>query len=59
MTIDLNSDLGEGFGAWEMGNDDAMLGLARSVNVACFAIIVARSFCRTRAACARLRTASA
>ena len=35
MTIDLNSDLGEGFGAWEMGNDDAMLGLASSVNVAC------------------------
>lgn len=35
MTIDLNSDLGEGFGAWEMGNDDAMLGLASSVNIAC------------------------
>jgi 5-oxoprolinase (ATP-hydrolysing) subunit A len=35
MTIDLNSDLGEGFGAWDMGNDDAMLGLASSVNVAC------------------------
>ena len=35
MTIDLNSDLGEGFGAWDMGNDEAMLGLASSVNVAC------------------------
>lgn len=35
MTIDLNSDLGEGFGAWDMGNDDEMLGLASSVNVAC------------------------
>ncbi|HEX7883127.1 MAG TPA: 5-oxoprolinase subunit PxpA [Afipia sp.] len=35
MTIDLNSDLGEGFGAWEMGDDDAMIGLASSVNVAC------------------------
>lgn len=35
MTIDLNSDLGEGFGAWDMGNDDAMLGLASSVNIAC------------------------
>jgi UPF0271 protein len=34
-TIDLNSDLGEGFGPWQMGNDDAMLGLASSVNVAC------------------------
>ena len=34
-TIDLNSDLGEGFGPWPMGNDEAMLGLASSVNVAC------------------------
>ncbi len=34
-TIDLNCDLGEGFGAWEMGNDAAMLELATSVNVAC------------------------
>lgn len=35
MTIDLNCDLGEGFGAWEMGNDVAMIDLATSVNVAC------------------------
>ncbi|MBI3702049.1 MAG: LamB/YcsF family protein [Afipia sp.] len=35
MKIDLNSDLGEGFGAWSMGNDDAMLNVASSVNVAC------------------------
>jgi UPF0271 protein len=35
VTIDLNCDLGEGFGAWPMGNDDAMLGLATSANVAC------------------------
>jgi len=34
-TIDLNCDLGEGFGAWEMGNDAAMIDLASSVNVAC------------------------
>src|SRR5580704_1079000 len=34
-TIDLNCDLGEGFGAWEMGNDGEMIGLATSVNVAC------------------------
>ena len=34
-TIDLNCDLGEGFGAWEMGNDAAMIELATSVNVAC------------------------
>jgi UPF0271 protein len=35
MTIDLNCDLGEGFGAWEMGNDPAMIELATSVNIAC------------------------
>jgi 5-oxoprolinase (ATP-hydrolysing) subunit A len=35
MTIDLNCDLGEGFGAWEKGNDPAMIELATSVNVAC------------------------
>src|SRR3979411_352011 len=34
-TIDLHCDLGEGFGAWEMGNDAAMIELATSVNVAC------------------------
>src|SRR3989442_5656299 len=34
-TIDLNCDLGEGFGAWEMGNDAAMIELATSVNIAC------------------------
>jgi UPF0271 protein len=35
MTIDLNCDLGEGFGAWDMGNDAAMIKLATSVNIAC------------------------
>src|SRR3981189_2444399 len=35
MTIDLNCDLGEGFGAWEMVNDAAMIDLATSVNIAC------------------------
>jgi len=34
-TIDLNSDLGEGFGHWTMGDDDALLGLVTSANVAC------------------------
>lgn len=34
-TIDLNSDLGESFGPWVMGNDAAMIELASSVNVAC------------------------
>ena len=32
--IDLNSDLGEGFGPWAMGDDDAMLSLVTSANVA-------------------------
>jgi UPF0271 protein len=34
-SIDLNSDLGEGFGAWSMGDDEAMLDIVTSVNVAC------------------------
>ncbi|MGC4023774.1 MAG: 5-oxoprolinase subunit PxpA [Mesorhizobium sp.] len=34
-TIDLNSDLGESFGAWKMGDDDAMLDIVSSANVAC------------------------
>jgi UPF0271 protein len=33
--IDLNSDLGESYGAWRMGDDAAMLGLVSSANVAC------------------------
>lgn len=33
--IDLNSDLGESFGAWTMGDDATMLGLVTSANVAC------------------------
>ena len=33
--IDLNSDLGESFGAWKMGDDEAMLGIVTSANVAC------------------------
>jgi UPF0271 protein len=35
MQIDLNSDLGEGFGPWAMGNDAAILSLVTSANVAC------------------------
>lgn len=34
-TIDLNSDLGEGFGAWTMGDDAAMLDVVSSANIAC------------------------
>ena len=33
--IDLNSDLGESFGAWKMGDDAAMLDIVTSANVAC------------------------
>ena len=33
--IDLNADLGEGFGVWRLGDDDALLGLVTSANVAC------------------------
>ncbi|RFC68647.1 MULTISPECIES: LamB/YcsF family protein [Mesorhizobium] len=34
-TIDLNSDLGESFAAWKMGDDQAMLDIVSSANVAC------------------------
>jgi 5-oxoprolinase (ATP-hydrolysing) subunit A len=34
-SIDLNSDLGEGFGHWALGDDDALLGVVTSANVAC------------------------
>lgn len=34
-TIDLNSDLGEGFGSWQMGDDAALLGVVTSANIAC------------------------
>lgn len=34
-SIDLNADLGEGFGIWRLGDDDAMLGIVTSANVAC------------------------
>lgn len=33
--IDLNSDLGEGFGQWPLGDDDALLDIVTSANVAC------------------------
>lgn len=34
-SVDLNADLGESFGAWKMGEDEAMLGIVTSANVAC------------------------
>ena len=33
--IDLNSDLGESFGVWKLGDDEAMLEVVTSANVAC------------------------
>jgi len=33
--VDLNADLGEGFGVWTLGDDDAMLDIVTSANVAC------------------------
>lgn len=35
MRIDLNADLGEGFGPWSMGDDAGMLDLVTSANIAC------------------------
>jgi UPF0271 protein len=34
-TVDLNADLGEGFGVWRLGDDEAMLDLVTSANIAC------------------------
>jgi len=33
--MDLNADLGEGFGSWQMGDDSALLDVVTSANVAC------------------------
>ncbi|WP_188825351.1 LamB/YcsF family protein [Brucella endophytica] len=35
LTIDLNSDLGESFGPWKMGDDSSMLEVVSSANIAC------------------------
>lgn len=35
MIIDLNSDLGESFGAYKIGNDEAVLKFISSANIAC------------------------
>jgi 5-oxoprolinase (ATP-hydrolysing) subunit A len=34
-SIDLNADLGEGFGPWTMGQDAALLAVVSSANIAC------------------------
>lgn len=33
--IDLNADVGEGFGRWSLGDDDGLLAVVSSANVAC------------------------
>lgn len=35
LSIDLNCDMGESFGAWRMGNDAELMNFVSSVNVAC------------------------
>lgn len=35
MRIDLNSDLGESYGPWKMGDDESILQVVTSANVAC------------------------
>ncbi len=35
MTLDLNADLAEGFGQWSLTDDDALLDVVTSANVAC------------------------
>ncbi len=35
VSVDLNADLGESFGPWRMGQDEALLGLVTSANIAC------------------------
>lgn len=35
MSIDINADLGEGFGVWRLGDDEALLGVVSSANIAC------------------------
>jgi len=35
MKVDLNCDMGEGFGPWKMGDDEAMLEIVTSANIAC------------------------
>jgi len=52
-SVDLNSDLGEGFGAWKMGDDEAILEIVTSANVACGfhagdPHIMARTFARAK-----------
>lgn len=35
LRVDLNADMGEGFGPWRMGDDPALLDIVTSANIAC------------------------
>ena len=35
MRVDLNADMGESFGSWVKGNDEALLDIISSANIAC------------------------
>ena len=35
LVVDLNADLGESFGAWRLGDDEALMGIITSANLAC------------------------
>lgn len=53
ITIDLNADVGESYGAWSMGDDAALLPLVTSANVACGAhagdpVVMARTVALAR-----------
>src|SRR5881227_2572567 len=55
LRIDLNADLAESFGRWRLGDDDALLPLLTSANVACgFHAGDARTIRDTVARCAAL-----
>ena len=59
MRIDLNSDMGESFGRWKLGDDHALLDVVSSANVACgFHAGDPAGMLRTRprTACASART---
>ena len=55
VLVNLNADMGEGFGAYDIGHDDAMLKIVRTANVACgFHAGDARTIRETVAHCAAL-----
>lgn len=35
MRLNINADMAEGFGAWDIGSDDELLGIVKSANIAC------------------------